>query len=88
MVEEYDIATLCEATRLPVNLLSWSGQPEIHELARLGVKRLSAGSSIAEFLLGANNALAKSFLRTGRLFEHPLDAFTYSDLNGLMAKTN
>ncbi|WP_443697267.1 isocitrate lyase/PEP mutase family protein [Pseudomonas sp.] len=88
MVEEYDIATLCEATRLPVNLLSWSGQPEIHELARLGVKRLSAGSSIAEFLLGANNALAKSFLRTGRLFEHQLDAFTYSDLNGLMAKTN
>ncbi|CRM70593.1 hypothetical protein [Pseudomonas sp. 37 R 15] len=54
------------------------------ELTSLGVKRLSAGSSIAEFLYGANKAIAKSFLRTGKLFEYPLDAYTYSDLNSLM----
>lgn len=85
MVEENDIATLCEATRLPVNLLAWNGQPGMDELTSLGVKRLSAGSSIAEFLCGANKAFAKSFLRTGKLFEYPLDAYTYSDLNNLMA---
>lgn len=87
MVEVNGIATLCEATRLPVNLLSWNGQPDMDELTCLGVRRLSAGSSIAEFLHGANHALAKSFLRTGKLFEHPLNTYTYSNLNGLMATT-
>ncbi len=85
MVEENDIATLCEATRLPVNLLAWNGQPSMDQLKSLGVNRLSAGSSIAEFLYGANKAIATSFLRTGKLFEYPLDAYTYSDLNSLMA---
>lgn len=86
MVAADEIATLCKAVRLPVNLLAWNGLPEKEELARLGVKRLSAGSGIAEFLYGANSALAKSFLQTGRFFDHPLEAFSYNDLNSIMTE--
>lgn len=50
----------------------------------LGVRRLSAGSGIAEFLYGAMGGLVKSFLASGKLDTRDLKAFTYGEVNGLL----
>ncbi|SFW22641.1 MULTISPECIES: isocitrate lyase/phosphoenolpyruvate mutase family protein [Pseudomonas] len=88
VVDSNEIATLCQKTKLPVNLLSRDGLPSPDELKRLGVRRLSAGSSIAEFLHGAMGALVRSFLDNGQLDTQTLKAHTYGELNALMAVKN
>ncbi|EJL03331.1 hypothetical protein PflQ2_3276 [Pseudomonas fluorescens Q2-87] len=85
VVDSNEIETLCRGTKLPVNLLSRDGLPSPDELKRLGVRRLSAGSSIAEFLHGAMGTLVRSFLDNGELDIHALKAYTYGELNALMA---
>ena len=85
VVDAGEIATVCRETRLPVNLLSRDGLPSPDELKRLGVRGLSAGSSIAEFLHGAMGTLVSSFLENGQLDTHALKAHTYGELNALMA---
>ncbi|NVZ72877.1 isocitrate lyase/PEP mutase family protein [Pseudomonas costantinii] len=82
---EHEIKQLCQTTTLPVNVLAWAGLPAPETLQALGVRRLTAGSSIAEFLHGAMNQLAAGFLRTGTLQTQNLKAFTYGEVNGLMA---
>ncbi|UWF47156.1 isocitrate lyase/phosphoenolpyruvate mutase family protein [Pseudomonas sp. N3-W] len=82
---EYEIAAICRGTPLPVNVLGFPCLPSPETLQGLGVRRLSAGSSIAEFLYGAMGSLAKSFLETGKLDSHDLKAFTYGQVNGLLA---
>jgi 2-methylisocitrate lyase-like PEP mutase family enzyme len=82
---EYEIAALCQGTPLPLNVLGLPGLPSPEELKALGVRRLSAGSRIAEFLYGAMSALAKSFLETGTLDSRELKAFTYGEVNALLA---
>ncbi|MXR33250.1 isocitrate lyase/phosphoenolpyruvate mutase family protein [Pseudomonas sp. PICF6] len=85
VVDSNEIATICRDAKLPVNLLSRDGLPSPDELKRLGVRRLSAGSSIAEFLYGAMGALVRSFLDNGQLDTQTLKAHTYGELNALMA---
>jgi 2-methylisocitrate lyase-like PEP mutase family enzyme len=82
---EYEIAALCQGTPLPVNVLGLPGLPSPEELKALGVRRLSAGSGIAEFLYGAMASLAQSFLQTGKLDTRHLKAFTYGEVNALLA---
>lgn len=84
MVAESEIAELCQSTRLPVNLLYREGMLGVEELKRLGVKRLSAGSRIAELMYGANATLAKEFLQAGHIDTWPLNVSTYGELNALM----
>jgi 2-methylisocitrate lyase-like PEP mutase family enzyme len=81
---EYEIAALCQGTSLPVNVLGLPGLPSLEELKALGVRRLSAGSGIAEFLYGAMASLAKGFLETGKLDSSHLKAFTYGEVNALL----
>ncbi|WP_205974128.1 isocitrate lyase/phosphoenolpyruvate mutase family protein, partial [Pseudomonas viridiflava] len=76
VVDSNEIATICQNTRLPVNLLSRDGLPAPDELERLGVRRLSAGSSIAEFLYGAMAGVVRSLLDKGQLDVHALKAHT------------
>lgn len=85
VVEASDIGSICLESTLPVNLLSRDGLPSTDELKRLGVRRLSAGSSIAEFLQGAMGTLVRSFLDRGQLDTHVLKAHTYGEVNTLMA---
>ncbi|KPY09322.1 Uncharacterized protein ALO57_04061 [Pseudomonas coronafaciens pv. oryzae] len=85
VVTSSDIGTICLESTLPVNLLSREGLPSVEELKRLSVRRLSAGSSIAEFLQGAMAGLARSFLDRGQLDTHALKAHTYGEVNALMA---
>jgi 2-methylisocitrate lyase-like PEP mutase family enzyme len=61
--------------------------PSPEELKTLGVRRLSAGSGIAEFLYGAMGSLAKSFLETGKLNTRDLKALTYGEVNALLKKS-
>lgn len=84
VVDAREIAEVCRGTRLPVNLLLREGLPGLDELQRLGVRRLSAGSSIAECLYGAMDGLARGFLDSGRLPVEGLKAYSYGELNGLM----
>jgi 2-methylisocitrate lyase-like PEP mutase family enzyme len=60
-----EIRAIVQAAELPVNVIAWSGLPSLSELAALGVRRLSAGSSIAQAALARAAALAGEFLRDG-----------------------
>jgi 2-methylisocitrate lyase-like PEP mutase family enzyme len=84
---EYEIAALCQGTPLPVNVLGLPGLPSPEALKALGVRRLSAGSGIAEFLYGAMASVAKSFLQTGKLDSSHLKALTYGEINALLKPT-
>lgn len=79
-----EIEAICQGTVLPVNVLGVAGLPSPDQLQALGVRRLSAGSGIAEFLYGAMGGLVKSFLANGQLDTQALKAFTYSEVNGLL----
>lgn len=80
----YEIEAICKGTPLPVNVLGFAGLPSPSELQALGVRRLSAGSGIAEFLYGAMGGLVKSFLATGQLDTNGLKALSYGEVNGLL----
>jgi len=80
----YEIEAICKGTTLPVNVLGFACLPSPEELQTLGVRRLSAGSGIAEFMYGAMGSLVKSFLASGKLDTHDLKAFTYGEVNGLL----
>jgi 2-methylisocitrate lyase-like PEP mutase family enzyme len=81
------ITAVVEATRLPLNLMAIPGLPAPTELARLGVRRLSAGSALAECVLGHVDAAAAAFLADGIL---PIcgDALDYARINRLFATRN
>ncbi|RYZ35161.1 MAG: isocitrate lyase/phosphoenolpyruvate mutase family protein [Myxococcaceae bacterium] len=79
-----DLQALTRGTPLPVNAMARPDLPNVPELQRLGVRRLSAGSAIAQALWGRAGALATAFLREGHsaaLFE---EASSYPSLNSLM----
>jgi 2-methylisocitrate lyase-like PEP mutase family enzyme len=81
-----EIAAIVRGTPLPVNVLAREGLPSAAELEALGVRRFSAGSSIAEAAMGAVRAMAQGFLRTGELGAPAAWAMSYSELNERMAR--
>lgn len=83
LVDPAAIGELAGAIGLPLNLLAWAGLPPAAELARLGVRRLSAGSSITQAVLGRTKELAAAFLRDGERDTSP-GALTHSQLNALI----
>ncbi|WXL27182.1 isocitrate lyase/phosphoenolpyruvate mutase family protein [Ectopseudomonas mendocina] len=83
-----EIAVICLASELPVNLLARDNLPTLEELQLLGVRRLSAGSSLAESLYGALAEQARQFLQQGMSVPGPSKPYTYRELNGLMAPSS
>jgi 2-methylisocitrate lyase-like PEP mutase family enzyme len=59
--------------------------PPAAELARLGVRRLSAGSAISQGIWSRAAALAGAFLEEGRSDRLSDDAMSYSKINELVA---
>jgi len=59
------IRRICETVALPVNVLAVPGLPPPAELARLGVRRLSAGSSPMRAAMRATRRLAAELLDRG-----------------------
>jgi len=88
LVDPAAICAIAAAVPLPLNLLARAGLPAAAELGALGVRRLSAGSSIPEALYGRLGTLARGFLATG--CSDPLldGAMAYRDLNALMDAGN
>ena len=78
-----DIAALVAGTTLPLNVMARPALPPAAALAAIGVRRLSAGSAIAEAMMGLSAHLATDFLNgsTETLFA---GAMPYRDINALM----
>ena len=66
VVAPAQIKAIAQGSKLPLNVLAWDGLPSAAELAGLGVRRLSAGSGIAQVLWGRAGTLAKGFLQEGK----------------------
>jgi 2-methylisocitrate lyase-like PEP mutase family enzyme len=84
--EPSEIKAVAADAGLPVNVMAWPGLPAATELAQLGVRRLSAGSGIAQALWGKAAALAGDFLKTGRSEPLGEGAMGYADINALFGK--
>jgi len=65
LVDKSQVAEMAAAGSLPLNVLAWKNLPNAAELQQLGVKRLSAGSSIALAMWGIAERTARQFLETG-----------------------
>jgi|SRR5262245_12239432 len=81
-------AAIAEVTRalgaLPLNLLWLAGLPPLAELRALGVRRLSAGSALAQRAYGAARRAAQRFLADGSA--DPAEATVANpEMNGLLA---
>jgi 2-methylisocitrate lyase-like PEP mutase family enzyme len=69
------IKAIVAGVNLPINVLARPGLPSADELAKLGVHRLSAGSSMVLNLWGQAEELARGFLEEGAS-----DAVTHSSM--------
>lgn len=78
------IRTVAAAVKLPLNVLVRAGLPPAAELAALGVRRLSAGSGIAQAMYGRTATLVKEFMRDGASPPFAEGAMVYRDINALM----
>jgi 2-methylisocitrate lyase-like PEP mutase family enzyme len=78
------IAALVAGTSLPVNVMMVPQLPPLATLAKIGVRRVSAGAAIAQAAHGLTRRLATQLLsgEAGSLFE---GAATYGELNALFA---
>ena len=80
-----EIRTIAAAVTLPLNLLVAPGLPPVAALAALGVRRVSAGSGIAQAALGVARQAATQFLAEGR-YDAMLDrSAQYAELNALFS---
>jgi 2-methylisocitrate lyase-like PEP mutase family enzyme len=81
-----EIAAIAAAVDMPLNVLAWDGLPAMAELEALGVRRLSAGSSIAEASYAHAAQLARVFLETGDPNAVLGGAIGYGALQSLFAR--
>jgi len=85
VVEPDAIATIAREAQLPLNVLAMAGLPAPAELARLGVRRLSAGSGITQAIWGRAASLATAFLSGASGAVAADGAMSYGDINALLA---
>jgi len=79
-----EIREIAAAARLPLNVLARPGLPRATELEALGVRRLSAGSGVAQAVYGQISALASEFLRDGASPPLSEGAMAYARINALI----
>jgi 2-methylisocitrate lyase-like PEP mutase family enzyme len=85
LLDPADINAVAQAIGLPLNVMAWPGLPSASELARLGARRLSAGSGITEAVWGRAAALARAFLAEGRSDPLSEGAMSFEEINALFA---
>lgn len=83
LVDRDGIREIASASPLPLNVMARPALPPADELRSLGVRRLSAGSAIAQAALGVSQRLAEQFLR-GNSTALFAGAMPYGDINALM----
>lgn len=76
-----DIHALVTQQSLPLNVMACPGLPNLAELEALGVRRLSAGSSIAQKAVYAAKLAATGFLATGCVEALFTDTSTFAEVN-------
>lgn len=64
---ENDIKSFLEATSIPLNLFLTPNLPSIDELNKLGVKRLSHGAKVYEWLVQQNTKVFQEFINNPKL---------------------
>lgn len=79
------IAKLVKALGAPLNILASPGLPSIDELEKMGVARLSAGSSAMRAAMGAFRRVAKDWLEHGSYESLHQVTIPYGELNSMMA---
>ncbi|BDU16898.1 isocitrate lyase/PEP mutase family protein [Lysobacter auxotrophicus] len=75
------IREIASGAGLPLNVMLRPGLPALEELEALGVRRLSAGSDLAEAVFAHVGALAGAFLQDGRAA--PGERMAYGAVNAL-----
>ncbi|HEY0503855.1 MAG TPA: isocitrate lyase/phosphoenolpyruvate mutase family protein, partial [Lysobacter sp.] len=83
LVDAAQIREIAAGARLPLNVMLRPQLPALDELEALGVRRLSAGSDLAEAGFAHLGRLAAAFLQDGRAAPGPRMA--YGEINGLFA---
>ncbi|WP_426338083.1 isocitrate lyase/PEP mutase family protein [Pseudoduganella sp. S-14] len=83
VTDEGEIAELAKGTPMPLNVLARPNLAPPARLAQLGVRRLSAGSSPAEVMMGRLRVYMERFHQTGAIDDE--QTFQYGALNQLMS---
>jgi 2-methylisocitrate lyase-like PEP mutase family enzyme len=79
------IEKLVEALGAPLNILASEGCPSLDELEKMGVARVSAGSSAMRAAMGAFKRVAKDWLAHGSYDSLHQVTVPYAELNRMMA---
>ncbi|HEX3829074.1 MAG TPA: isocitrate lyase/phosphoenolpyruvate mutase family protein [Sporichthyaceae bacterium] len=79
-----EIGEVAAAAGLPLNVMYLPGLPALAELGALGVRRLSAGTAIAQGIWGAARVAAEAFLDSGTLPAGP--AMDYGEIQQLLSQ--
>jgi 2-methylisocitrate lyase-like PEP mutase family enzyme len=82
------IAKLVKAVDAPLNILASQGCPSLKELEKMGVARVSAGSSAMRAAMGAFQHVAKDWLALGSYDSLTQVTVPYAELNRMMANRN
>ncbi|MFC5435584.1 isocitrate lyase/phosphoenolpyruvate mutase family protein [Rhodanobacter umsongensis] len=80
------LAALVQAIDAPINVAAGPGVPDLAELARLGIARVSTATRFAAMALAAVDHAAGVLLESGR-FDCLASALTYADAQGLFERT-
>lgn len=80
-----EIKYIADNIKVPLNVMARPGLLPAAELSKLGVKRLSAGSALPEYLWGRVATIGGAFLRDGISDPICADPMPYRDINALMA---
>jgi 2-methylisocitrate lyase-like PEP mutase family enzyme len=86
LVDAREITDIVSSVGLPLNVLASAGLPPAAELQTFGVRRLSAGSSLAQAAWGRVAALGRAFLGNGSSEPLSEEAYLYADLNALFTR--
>jgi 2-methylisocitrate lyase-like PEP mutase family enzyme len=79
------IRQLVRELKHPINILAGPGSPSVPELQKLGVARVSLGSSVMRATLGVLGRIAQE-LREAGTYHTLQDAPSHTELNRLMAQ--
>lgn len=83
IIDPVEIEQIAKSVSLPLNVLAMAGLAKADKLAELGVKRLSAGASVARMAWHTVAKAAQGFLETGDSAIFQQDAMTSGKLNQL-----
>jgi 2-methylisocitrate lyase-like PEP mutase family enzyme len=78
------IEAVVQGQALPVNLMAYPGLPNLEALQKLGVRRLSAGSFIAQSAWATTRTIATQFLAAGSSDAHFQSIASFNDVDSTL----